>query len=441
MAANIETQQPKNDTQQNTRGLNNLCIGVHKVFSSAEQEDYLKKRFDLWNISSPEEFRPATRDLPPVYKEENLSLDQNAKISSRVVDAFRVCAKGVMDYYFPLIGNEVVAEDILAFTSEPYHAFPTGTAVVIRRTNKAEFFYIDPSVHVDSNGTSVVNIQAISYQQKPILYKDGSGSNGNIVTTILGDLTELLPGPFGPLVKIGVELIDFALGEAGDSGPSWTDIKNLMRQVIREELITNDLEYIQGDYEEVKRWIDVTYSPNKKRLPKAELWNMLRPYIDLVLHDISLLIQHNHRLPGFGLLLLGVGIYLGLLQEQISLGYQADIRKAAGQWATDMLAVWEEVKTDRHAQIVVTKYSYSVYVPTGDVITCYYWNWLDKKTNESRGDRSGPWQAGGKDDHSEADCRNDAERHFQAEVLPLMSSSFANPDATAEAWKKVCIPE
>ena len=428
------------EDQNGTRGLNGISLGVHEVFNVSEQDDYLRVRFARWNVSGPPGFQPHLHDLPPVHQEEGLRLGADAKITGEAVEAFRACAVKVMDYYFPPIGAESVVQDILAFTDRPYHSHPPGTGVVIRKTNKAVLFYIDPSVRVEADGTSVTNIRATRYQPQTLVVAASPIDEAKIVTKIYGLFADLLPGPAGTVAKFGIGLLSMILDEAGSSGPSWSEITAMMRQVVREELITNDLEYIQADYESVKKWSDIQYLPNKGSKSKKELWDMLRPQIDLVSRDINLLLQTNHRIPGFGLLLLGVDMYLSFLQEQISLGYDADIQQAGNQWATSMLKVWEEVQKDRQDQITVTKYSYGVPEPTHTVITCYYWRWTDKKTNESKGSRSGPWQAGGKDDHSKSDCRADAEGHYQNTVLPFMISTFGDPEATAKAWRAVALP-
>jgi hypothetical protein len=345
-----------------------------------------------------------------------------------------------MDHYFPALAGETVVEDTLTFTKEAYHTYPPGTPVVIRRTNKAVLFYIDPSVHVDADGTSVRSIRTSGSWSPVMLFALSPIDQAKIVTKIYGAFASFLPGPAGTVAKAGVGLVNMILGMAGSNGPSWSDITAMMRQMVREELVTNDLEYIQADYESVKKWAEIQFLPNQKSKPKEELWNMLRPQIDLVSRDINLLLQTNHRIAGFGLLLLGVDVYLGLLQEQIMLGYDADIRKAGEEWATSMLKVWEEVQKDRHAQIVYNKYSYGVYVPPGDVVTCEYWCWTDKKTKDSRGDRHGPWQAGGKPDRSESNCRADGEGRFRNIVLPQMITTFGDPETTAKAWKTVRHP-
>ncbi|MDY0310901.1 MAG: hypothetical protein RBR20_02145 [Desulfobacterales bacterium] len=345
-----------------------------------------------------------------------------------------------MDYYFPPIGNESVVKDILAFTSKEYRLYPPGTAVVIRRTNKAVVFYVDPNVNVEAEGTIVTGIHPTKYQPEPLLFAASPVEQAKIMTKIFGQFAALLPGPPGQALKIGAELLNMILGMAGSNGPSWNEITAMMRQVVREELVINDIEYIQADYELVKKWIEIQYLPNRDSQSKEQLSNLLQDRIDLVSRDINLLLQSNHRIPGFGLLLLGVGMYLCLLQEQIYIGYKADIQKAADQWANDMLEVWQEIQKDRHNQIKVKKHSYGVYVPPGDVITCYYWSWIDKKTNDKRGGKDGPWQAGGKKDHSESNCRADAEAHYQNTVLPLMIEMFGDPEATAKAWRSVAVP-
>ncbi len=428
--------------QNSTRGLNGISLGVHEVFNASEQDDYLRERFARWNVSGPPGYQPHLHDLPPVQQEDGLRLGSNAKVTGEAVEAFRACAGEVMDYYFPPIGNESVVQDILAFTSKPYHSHPPGTGVVIRRTNKAVLFYIDPSVHVEADGTSVTKIRVTGYQPNLLLVAASSIDEAKIVTEILGKFAELLPGPAGTVAKFGIELMSMILGQAGSSGPSWSEITAMMRQVVREELITDDLERIQADYASVKNWSDIQYLPNKNKEGKSkkDLWDMLSPQINLVSGDINFLLQSNHRVPGFGLLLLGVDMYLSLLQEQISLGYDANIQKAGDQWATSMLNVWEEVKKDRHDQIEVANHSYGVCEPSHTVITCYYWDWTDHKTGEHKGDRSGPWQAGGKNDHSESDCRADAEAHYQNTAFPLMISTFSDPEATSKAWRTVALP-
>mgnify|MGYP001565528815 CR=1 FL=1 len=424
--------------QSRTRGLNGISLGVHEVFDASEQENYLRERFVSWNVSGPLGFHPHLRDLPPVHQEDGLRLGANAKVTGKVVEVYRACAGNVMDHYFPLTESESVVQDILAFTDRTYHSHPPGTGVVIRRTNKAVFFYIDPNVRVEADGTTVTNIQATRYISKSIHVAITSTDPALLLTKIFGLFVDLLPGPVGTAAKIGVALLSMILEEAGSSGPSWSEIQGMMREVVRDELVTNDLEYIQAHYESIKKWSDIQYLPNKESKSEEELWPMLRPQIDIVSQDINLLLQSNHRKQGFGLLLLGVNLYLSLLQEQISLGYKAEIRKSGDQWATDMLKVWEEVKKERHDQIKVVLREKSTYNPYDhDVTTVYYWVWTDQKTNVSRGDSSGPWVAGHKNDRSESDCRADALRHYENFVLPSMRKTFGDPEAAAKAWREV----
>jgi hypothetical protein len=432
-----------NDAKQVAKGVNGISLGVHKVFEATEEGSYLQKRFAHWNLSAPPGYKPHVHDLPPVYPEESLArLQPSAQVREKELQGFRECAAAVMDYYFPLIGNESVVKDTHTFTKEPYLLHPAGTAVVIRRTSKAILFFIDPSVHVECDGSVVSSITTLPQQRMKLwLAATGDVEQAKIATKILSTFALLLPEPGGAIAKCGLGLVDMILGTAGSSGPSWDEIKEMMREVVREELVTNNLEFVQADYESVMKWSHIQYLPNREGKSKDELWNMMRPQIDTVGKDINLLLQTNHRIPGFGLLLLGVDMYLGLLQEQISLGYDAKLREAGEEWATSMLKVWEEVQEHRHEQITVTQHSYGVAEPSHTAITCYYWQWTDNKTGESKGSRSGPWQAGGKHDHSESDCRADAEARYQSIVFPEMVKTFGDPVATAKAWRNVRVPE
>lgn len=421
-------------------GVNGISLGVHEVFVPADRKDYLNQRFAQWKVGGPPGLEPHLRDLPPVHQGSALLLSPKAKVTEADVTDFRDCARAALDRYFPPIGQEKVVEDTLTFTKEAYNTYPPGTAVAIRRTNKATLFFLDPSVHVEADGTLVTNIRTAASWSPPLLFAASPIDEAKIVTKIFGQFASLLPGPAGTIAKAGVELVNMILGMAGSNGPSWTEITAMMREMVREELITNDLEYIQADYESIKNWAQIQYLPNKASKSKKDLWHMLRPQIDVVSRDINLLLQPNHRIPGFALLLLGVDTYLGLLQEEILLGYDADIRNAGDHCASSMLKVWEEVQKDRHEQIRVNKYSYGVYVPPGDVITCEYWSWTDQKTKESRGDRHGPWQAGGKPDRSETGCRADAEGRYRNIVLPNMVRTFGDPETTATAWRTVRHP-
>jgi hypothetical protein len=100
-----------------------------------------------------------------------------------------------------------------------------------------------------------------------------------------------------------------------------------------------------------------------------------------------------------------------------------------------MVKVWKEVQNDRYKQIKVKRYSYSVPEPSHTVITCFFWSWEDKKSNQSKGSRNGPWQEAKNNSH-EADCRKDAEKHYQ-DVLLDMVNTFADPVVTAVKWRNV----
>src|SRR5207248_2502320 len=342
-----------------TGEVNGISLGVHKVIDTKSTDDYLAQRFTRWNVSGPPGYKPHVKELPPVYtKEELAELQPKAQVTDKQIDGFRKCAAGILDHYFPPLKDETVVEDLHTFTKEPYASHPIGTAVVVRRTNKATLFFIDPSVQVEMTGTVVTNIRSgprptemLFAAPSPFAAAQLRGSGieeAKIATKILSQFSVLLPGPAGTIFKFGMELISSILSMAGSSGPNWNEIKAMMREVVREELITNDLEYIQADYEAVMKWGTIQYLLNRDHKSKDQLLNMLSPQIDTVSRDINVLLQPNHRIPGFGLLLLGVDLYLALLQEQMWLDYSADIKNAGDQWATSMLEVWKEVQKDRH---------------------------------------------------------------------------------------------
>lgn len=422
-------------------GVNGISLGIHEVFDRTQEAAYLRARHERWNIGGPPGFEPRLRALPPIHDRQLLHLATHAKVAMHDVDELQQCAHAVMDHYFPPVGDEAVLEDTFTFTAAPFEHFPAGTAVVVRRTNKAVLFYLNPNVHVDADGHAVRSIRTTGAWAPPMRFAASPVDEAKIVMKIYGSFASLLPGPVGTIAKAGIELVNMILGMAGPSGPSWTEIQSMMREVVRDELITNDLEFVQAHLEKVKKWAEIQYLPNRSHKSKEQLWQMLLPQIDLVTNDINLLLQSNHRIPGFGLLLLGVDTYMGLLQEQVMLGYDANIRKAGDQWATSMLTVWAEVQKHRHDQIVFEKPSYAVFLPPDDVMTAEYWRWIDRKTGEVRGDRNGPWQAGGKPDRSEEGCRHDAEARYEGIILPRMIRTFGDPEATAKAWRTVRVPD
>lgn len=420
-------------------GMNNLLLGVAEVFNKKEKAAYLKSRFGKWNIKSPVGYSPHLHELPVMCSPENLPVLGGVRASlKRELEKRMQCLKSNLDFYFPLLKGEDVKEDYYSFLTEPFASYPPGTVVAKRTTNKAVMFAVVADWRFDLEVRKLTRVypggavKSGMGRQKMLR----GGEEIKLITSILGIFAGTLSGGAGIAAKIGVNLLSYVLGMAGSSGPSWGQMKDMMKEVVREELITNDLEHIQAAYESVKRWSDITYLPSKdagKR--KKELWNMLSPQINLVHQQISLLLQQNHRIPGFGLLLIGVSMYLALLQEQILLSYPAKIQEAGKQWADNMLKVWEEVQKDRHKQIQVKRSSYGVPEPSHTVITCFYWAWEDKKTGQFKGSRNGPWQEAKKNSH-EADCKKDAEKHYQ-DVLHDMVKTFADPVTTAEKWRNV----
>ncbi len=420
--------------------MNNLLLGIAEVFDKSEEASYLEYRFKQWNVRAPSGYAPHLHELPEMCSAEKLPrLGEQERELKQEIDRRRKCMTSTLDFYFPLFDGETVKEDFFSFLVAPFASYPPGTVVARRTTNKAVMFAVVPEWRFDLKARTLAAVAP-----RVLLAKAGpgpqllqAGQEVKLITGILTAFAGALPGPWGAGAKCGVGLLSAILGMAGDGGPSWDDIKKMMREVLREELITNDLEHIQAAYESVKRWSDITYLPNKQSgKSQEELWDMLSPQINLINQQISLLLQKNHRLPGFALLLLGVPMYLSLLQEQVALSYKADIKKAGNDWAGDMLQVWKEIQDDRKNQLRTVKYSYGVAEPSHTVITCYYWSWEDQKSGESKGSRSGPWQAGGKHDDSEARCKADAEQHYQA-VLQEMIKTFADPQALAQSWRNV----
>jgi|GEM_PF-1895716 len=409
--------------------MHGLLLGVSAVFDNNEEKTYLTFRQSIWNLPSPTE--PRLQELPLICKPEKLPTIEDPERRQELNERKR-CISSALDYYFPLFEGEEVREEVHSYLIEQFGPCPPGTAAVVRTTNMAVMYAVVSGWQVDLAALRLKQVPVPLALESPVP-SSLKGGEAQLLADILISWADLLTGPAGALVKTGIALLSYALGKAGEQGPSWEDMKKMIREVVREELITNDLEHVHAAYQSLQHWSDIEYLPRKRtrRVTHEELWRMLEPKAHEIDKKLSLLIEPNHRLPGFALLLFGVSMYLSILQEQRALGYANDITKAAERWASEMLKVWEEVKADRHRRITVKRYAYERW--TGwSYTTYYYWAWKDEKTGVTK-----PFPDEEKDNTHEDECRRDADRYFKEEVLPLTSKQFGNPEAMAEKWRDV----
>src|SRR5512146_1870526 len=342
--------------------VNNLKLGVAEVFDPSEKTAYLEFRFSKYLADSPSREALVLSELPRVFPAEQLPVWDKATLKQNQVEDHKACLRKAIDYYFPLYPGEKVREDTFSLLSESLGAAEAGSPVLLRTTNKARMFAIARDWKISLPERMLAYAPSVEASPSVLLQAKGPDVAG-VVTKVIACFADGFKGDY---IKLGIDLITLAFGFASGSGPSWSDQLEMIRQVVREELISNDLEKINADFSSLNDWNETTYRPMKQSTPQdiPLLQTMIADQLSPrgpVLSNLNLLLQEEHRISGFPLLMIGVPLYLALLQEAINLGMPENIHKAGGEWADRMLKSWDNLKKYRKNNITVQKFQYGVY--------------------------------------------------------------------------------
>ncbi len=388
--------------------IHNLLLAIAEVFDPNEADSYLEFRY---RICQPD---PENAEaLQPVGLPRTCPPSDLPAAGTPAAAALQSAAGS----FFPLFAGEEVRDDVFACLAEPFHSAAAGSPVLIRKTNKAVLLAI-----ARSEGPALALQAPILTAAAPRVYADAA----QVITKILSCFAAALPGPEGKIAKVGIELLSMALGLAGDRGPSCDQMLAMIRVVVREELVTNDLEWISARFAAIKGWINDTYLPAKRasQPDMARLRNHIDEQARPLLTDLNALLMKNHRNAGFPLLMIGVPIYLSLLQESLSLGVPQDLHTAGVTWAKNVLSAWADLKQYRLDNIVVKESHYASGCPPFMLIH-YDYRWTDKVESCA----AGPFK-------NEKACRRSASSHYD-DVINRLKIDFADPDATAAGWQKL----
>ncbi len=425
-----------------TNGIHNYVLGISNVFDISQKQDYLKFRVKQWNVQTPN-YTGTLSPLPLTIENDSLPEISNLEDDIRKdINLRKKCIQNNMNFYFPLYENETIKRDTLTLISNKEKGYPSGTVILTRETNYAQYFAIAKDWQFDLEQQKLINnsIDKTPSLQVPILGLKNSNSSIDDIRIILDTFSDALPSP----AKYGMKLLSFVLGKAStDNGPSWDDIKIMVRTIIKEELVNDKIKTVHSNFSALTKWVNDHYLPekNKSRTKKSKLLGLLDPKIEPFLRNLEQLLEEDYRIPGFVLLLQGINMYLTITQEKISLGGATrDITKIAEDWSQDMLKVWGEVKRDREAKIEVEKHSYSMPAPGGTVVTTVYYIIHDTLTGNKIGDRNGPWTGDGKS----SNAKEEAEKRlitYRNEVINELSTNLGNLDKTAQNWRKIWVPK
>ena len=288
---------------------NKIGRSVQSVFGKGElpEENFVENQVKaLMSAETP-------LMLPIVNEEEFYEIDQGQET---VVDVAKQCALMDLVRTAPLIKDEEIVEDFFTYLKEPFGDFPSGTGLLRRRTNMAEWFYIFDHVRIEDGN---------------VIYREGSQTEviddaedvtgvSDKVGEIVKDLLSKAAGAAGG--KIGALIFNLVIKEIFGSDDNKALI-NEIQKVIKDEIQSNEIDKINARVQGTIQYLTNEYQVRKKdsdlsnKEERKELLESLNQYSQSFYSDVmGVLEQPAYAEKGLKSYLVGSSIHLIITQEQ-----------------------------------------------------------------------------------------------------------------------------
>lgn len=347
--------------------------------------------------------------------EENGLLDNERRLLKMRID----CGMKTVKEY-PLIEGETIEELSHTYFSKPYHDILAGVPVIIRRSDRADVYFVFDEAMWENKQISFTEKAQIVNKNRPV----------TAAYQILIDLiTAALKGFAG---KVGAKAFEMIF----DSGTcNFDELYTLIKNMVHEELTQAEVDEICGILGGLSTFINNTYIPLKDskgpiltQEDKKELCDKLFPIAYDATKAMGILKSSRYKKAGLSVYLETV-LEIILIHQELALvdpavqnpkdsSYAISITKYAEQALAHCGPVFNDLAKDRRDKFSYSKYSEG-HVVVHEVVVTYYYKWHDSYT----GTYSDKFE--GNNDKSydpEKDCKNHMAAAQDSAVATLDSS-------------------
>jgi hypothetical protein len=358
---------------------------------------------------------------------------------SREVEARKRCMIQTVRRESPLLPGEEVVEDFPTFLAKDWSHFGRNTAVLRRRTNLADLYYIFDGVQVVAGDIVFLARPPAAAEPQPPARAAlrAEGINIKWVFTNLG--SGLISGVGGKIAALIFDAV-FPPGV-----PSYFDeVYEEIRSIVRQEIAQGTVDQINGQINGLTQWVRNTYSVRKadKKVPRKELYEMLSPKVDdLNRWALGPLMTNPYATPGLPVFMVAAGMHMALLQEQALMdpdtddpresSYAKTIGLSAQAYRDHAVGTFNKIRDTRLGKITL-KYDPYIFCNESCSSKSAY-RWIDEQTG-ARGQLREQYMDSDKKSHDGSEeATADMNAHKDQARTDLINS-LGDPVAVAEKW-------
>ncbi len=327
----------------------------------------------------------------------------------------------------PLLAGETVEEERYSILGAPFGSYAKGTAVLLRRTSRAETCYFFPGVTIVPGGIRIM--------------PPGRDDETDPEAQPLGAVPAILIDAAKALAQmLGSAILDELFPEK--MPPYFVQVFEQIRKIVKDELTRQTIDELSGQFEGVVRFVKNEYEPEKKKSGVSkELLGRLQHQSDEMYKMVATLMPDRYAMSGLAVFQYGATAHLSMLQEiaiqRNKLGIVGEAPSAGtfADYAKQSEETWPKVSKARNKGEIL-KWHHCSPSGGGDVACTEYWYWKDSISGKKDGRYS--WGCGSdyKDPPAaHAAAKKALDKHLAAEVAAL-KASLNDPPNLAKQWRE-----
>ncbi|WP_299440972.1 hypothetical protein [uncultured Aquimarina sp.] len=382
--------------------------------------------------------------LPQIATDADFfAIDRKQKM---LVDVSKRCAIQELIEQAPLIEGEEIEEDFFSYLTVPFLNFPKYTAVLKRKTNKAEIVYFFDLVLIDGGDiqhlTPVQPVETEMHMAKSISYT----ITGELVKKMLGLAAKKAGAAIAS--QLGAIIINMVMKEL--FGDDKEKMLAEIRKIVRDEIESNEITKIEGTIEGTVQFLAVEYKNMKAKAnlsdtaKRAELLANLKTYSHKFYTDvIGTLKQEKYAIRGLKTFAVGSAIHLLITQEMAMIdpdemnpndsGYLLTLRANAKTYRLHLETYFSKAINNRKAQIEVFSDTFVDCLGGATCVTKYTYSWIDKKTGKKVKGFSGSKNP----DRSASQNAHISMEKYRKKIITQLTKDLGNPKVSAIPSLKV----
>ena len=338
---------------------------------------------------------------------------------------------------YPIIEGEIIEEDFFSYLIDSYKDYPVGTAVLVRKTNYSEHYYLFTDVKIVDGELITEQPESPGSARTASLSVTSTNGTGEVIAGFIG--RQLAAGLVSGLASpIGVMIFQAVFGS---SVPSYFDeVYKKIREIVKEELSTMQIDLVDERINSAQTWARNTYLPRKAMpgVEKNELYKMLDKYLNFINTDaIGNLKMPRLREPGLQVFMVAAGVHLALFQEKALVdplttdpkksSYAVTIQLTAEDYANHAESTFNSIITTRRNAIKFHYLPAEVH-PDFEVEERWWWN------DEYNGEKSELFTKRSNQPPAEERARNSFNSYVK-EVIDQLIKDLYYPLQTTEKWR------